>query len=160
MKILKPETERVMIPAGKYVLGDPCYSVPDKLWDSLLDSCGYFDVRDRGSNVGTIEVNDKTYSVLGFGTAYGDGSFKGSDGNEYCVDSGLIGLVPLELAEMKDDLKDCYLDAGLVQIVEFTANTLCTNHDGDMVFGDITINTAHWDEEDDDYDDGADTYED
>ena len=161
MKILKPATERVMIPAGKYVLGDPCYSVPDNLWEPLLDSCGTFGCSntDKDSCVGTVEVNGKTYSVLGFGTTYGDGSYKGSDGNEYCVDAGMIGLVPLELAEMKDDFKDNYLDVGIVQIIEFTADTLCTNHKGDMVFGDIEINTGHQDE-DDDYDDGADQYED
>jgi hypothetical protein len=33
----------VVVPAGQYVLGDPCYAVPDDKWDELLDSCNYFE---------------------------------------------------------------------------------------------------------------------
>ena len=32
----------VVVPKGAYILGDPCYVVPDKDWGDLLASCNYF----------------------------------------------------------------------------------------------------------------------
>lgn len=147
------------VPAGKYVLGDPCYSVPDKLWHKLLDSCGIFGCEANGSCVGKIEVDGKTYHVLGFGTAYGDGSYRGSDGNVYCVDAGMIGLVPYDLAIMKKDWQENYLDVGIVQVVEFTDPVMCKNDGGDMEFGHIKIETDYC-ADDEDEDDGYNEYED
>ena len=46
MKISKVEVE---VPAGKYILGDPCYAVPDSEWMELLESCEFFN-----SPIGTI----------------------------------------------------------------------------------------------------------
>jgi hypothetical protein len=124
----------VIVPAGKYVLGDPCYAVPDHLWIDLLESCGIFGLDEDGSPVGFING----HHVLGFSTAYGDGCYGGSDGYFYGVDAGLIGLVPYELAVGQEW-------GGQSRVVEFTVNTVCTNRGGVMQFGNIEIDTLDWD---------------
>lgn len=125
------------VPAGKYYLGDPCYTVPTELWDELLDSCDCF-------NYETGKVNG--YTVYAFGTAYGDGVYLGSDGHEYPVDAGLIGLVPVEL-----NPKPMYA-ADPFTVVEFDVDTLCFNQGGYMTFGNISIDTTWGDGEDEDED--------
>jgi len=134
MKISKVEVE---VPAGSYILGDPCYAVPNHEWGQLLQSCNYFE-----NPVGKITRHDKSdYHVVAFGTRWGDGTYRGSDGNDYPVDAGLIGLVPVEMVE---DLADH-------TIVEFNRDTLCVNDgSGNLRFGHITIDTELADEEDED----------
>ena len=58
MKISKVEVE---VPAGKYILGDPCYAVPDSEWMELLESCEFFN-----SPIGTIRRSPKegTFNVM------------------------------------------------------------------------------------------------
>lgn len=72
-------------PAGKYYIGDLCYVLDDELIDAAV--CG----RDDG-----FHTNGK--HVLGyFSTAYGDGCYRGTNGQSYGVDAGMIGIVPVEL---------------------------------------------------------------
>jgi len=128
----------VVVPAGKYVLGDPCYAVPDENWDELLESCNYFE-----NPVGYIRLDDfpmnKTF-ILAFPTRWGDGQYEGSNGMSYPVDAGLIGLVPVDIAK---DLESHYQN-----IVTFTKDTVCS-HDGSgkLRFGGISIETDPEEEE-------------
>lgn len=39
------------------------------------------------------------HPVLGIGTAFGDGAYEGNDGFRYGVDAGLLGVVPVEVAQ-------------------------------------------------------------
>jgi hypothetical protein len=133
MKINRVE---VIVPKGSYVIGDPCYAVPDKDWDALLLSCNYFE-----SPIGYVKDGMQKFPVLAFGTKWGDGSYHGTDGNVYGVDAGLIGLVPVELVE---DLSDH-------EVVNFSKNTLCVDDgSGKLKFGHITIDTDPSDEEEED----------
>lgn len=134
MRITKINHE-VIVPAGAYWLGDPCYAVPNELWDELLASNGCFECP-----VGTV----KKHKVLGFGTAYGDGVYTDQFGNEYPVDAGLIGLTPVGLTVGEP--------FGSHKVV-FKHDTLCTGDDGVMRFGDIKINTRDFDGYDDEEDD-------
>jgi len=141
MKITSIEVE---VPAGQYVLGDPCYAVPDDKWNELLESCscfnnpiGQFSTYNRGSTI--------YHSAVAFGTRWGDGCYRGTDGNLYPVDAGLIGLVPLSASsnELRDDLST---------VVTFDKPTICsTDGTGKLRFGHITIDTDP-DEEDEDED--------
>ena len=141
MKITSIEVE---VPAGKYVLGDPCYAVPHDKWNELLESCscfnnpiGRFSTYNRGSTI--------IHSAVAFGTRWGDGCYRGTDGNFYPVDAGLIGLVPLSASsnELRDDLST---------VVTFDKPTICsTDGKGKLRFGHITIDTDP-DEEDEDED--------
>jgi hypothetical protein len=129
MKIKRIE---VIVPKGSYVIGDPCYAVPNKEWDSLLQSCNYFE-----SPIGYVKNGLQKFPVLAFGTKWGDGCYRGTDGNEYPVDAGLIGLVPVELLE---DLLDH-------KVVNFSKDTPCVDDgSGKLKFGHITIDTDPEDE--------------
>jgi hypothetical protein len=122
-----------VVPPGTYYLGDPCYTVPNELWQELLESCDYFDTPE-----GTVYG----YTVIAFGTAHGDGVYSDRAGNFYPVDAGLIGLVPVGLAGdvVRDDL---------VRKIQIDHPTICSSFDGVLKFGHIEINTD--DTEDEDY---------
>jgi hypothetical protein len=127
----------VVVPAGQYVLGDPCYAVPDDDWMPLLESCNYFN-----NPVGHVVDGMQKFFVLAFGTKWGDGCYAGSDGKEYPVDAGLIGLVPVEMVED--------LESHIQNIVTFTKDTVCSyNGSGRLVFGGISIETDPAEEEED-----------
>lgn len=137
MKLCKVEVE---VPAGQYILGDPCYAVPDSEWMELLESCDYFD-----NPIGKITRHDKSYyRIVAFSTRWGDGCYDGTDGNMYPVDAGLIGLVPVEL--LGSDVHN--LRGDLSKIVTFDKPTKCsTDGSGKLRFGHITIDTDPADEE-------------
>jgi hypothetical protein len=131
-----------IIPAGKYWLGDPCYIIPDEDWDDFLIKTDYFEYS-------LVEV--KGYKVIGFHTYYGDGTYYDNFGNEYSVDSGTIGLVPVEIG-----IKNIH--AELAKSVEFREDVLCYEDSGILHFGEYIIDTKEdedpWDKEDlyDEYD--------
>ena len=112
------------VPPGTYFLGDPCYVVADQDWNEFLD-CMREEQEWRGR------------PLAAFNTKYGDGSYRDGNGNEYCVDSGIIGLVHASLIG-----KRRHLGAG--RIVQFLEETDCTSCDqkGTMRFGKIRIRTG------------------
>jgi hypothetical protein len=137
---VKSGTE-VVVPAGTYFLGDPCYIIShDAGWMELLDSCGYFD----GSPVGEVHGCE----VLAFGTKYGDGVYFDQLGRAFGVDAGLIGLVPVQPweHEVRKALGD-----GLGKLVVFTEDSTCTSEDGLLTFGPVAV--INTDPDDDEYDD-------
>jgi hypothetical protein len=81
------------------------------------------------------------FPVLAFGTKWGDGSYRGTDGRVYDVDAGLIGLVPVELVK----------NLAEHTILVLNKDTLCVNDgSGKLTFGHITIDTDPTDEEEED----------
>ncbi len=77
-----------IFPPGKYYIGDCCY---------VLDDDVYHDVWGKQYNYqnGTFECNGKRVAVGS--TGLGDGTFRGSDHIDYCIDSGTLSMVPFEL---------------------------------------------------------------
>jgi len=116
--------KKVIIQAGKYYLGDPCYSLENS-WNEVLKQTECF------TKLPVAEING--HQILGFKTAWGDGEYRSNTGRTFCVDAGMIGLVPVELAETKEPFS--------TMIVEFHEPTLCTNKAGLMKFGLIKIDT-------------------
>lgn len=131
MRVIK-KLETVMVPAGKYYLGDPCYSVADEDWDALLLSCNYF----QDSAVGTCPNGLK---VLSFGTAFGDGCYSDQQGRSYPVDAGIIGLTPVVDGWNREG-SGCGDEDG-VYLVEFTQDTICSSDGKVLRFGGISIDT-------------------
>jgi hypothetical protein len=121
--MLSISSKSVVVPKGEYVLGDPCYVVPNDDWSDLLNSCNYFN-----HPVGRV----RDFNILGFGTKWGDGCYRDTKGNVYPVDAGLIGLVPVAYAEVEPDSV----------IVSFSEPTLCQNDDGILKFGSYVIDTV------------------
>lgn len=141
---------KVTMAAGKYVLGDPCYCFgngkeSDDLWQKLLENCEYFE-----KPIG--EING--VKILGFSTAHGDGTYQGTNGFEYPVDAGLIGLVPFDFAISQVE----EIDEALHNVVEFSEDFECSNYNGVMVFGEIHIDTLCDDTSDFDDDEDFEDY--
>ena len=134
---------------GRYVIGDPCYSVPDHHWDSLLKSCGYFEHNTLGhyDTDPSLEKGHRRVYVIALSTRYGDGLYADNQGHKYGVDAGLIGIIHA------DDLDEIYTD--LSRVVEFDKPfRVYESESGVLHFGHITIDTSgdSLDEDDSDVD--------
>jgi hypothetical protein len=84
--------EKITLPAGRYFVGDPCYTAgkDDKAWQDWCSTADF----------GSDDVMAATFNglpVIGLHTAHGDGLYMDGSGREYGVDAGLIGAVPEEL---------------------------------------------------------------
>ena len=131
------------LPAGDYYIGDPCYVLaaddyPDDRWSNFCD------LLEKGGN----EVTEfEGVPMFAAGTAYGDGTYEGSDGFEYGVDAGLIGIVPLSLCTDVERLKRAR-EHELGTFVKFTKEFEVTSDgEGFFNFGGILIDTKEYEEE-------------
>lgn len=122
--------------AGTYYVGDPCYvyGKDHKEWMNFLED-GVWKVDDE-------PFNYKGCTCFSGSTKWGDGSYYGSDGFTYPVDAGMIGAIPVEMADRpyRPDLS---------KIVTFEEDFDCYVKDGVIVIGHIRIDTDPDDEEDD-----------
>lgn len=82
---------------GFYV-GDICYVLEDDVYHGVWGASHYEDGVWRDPKTG--------YSFAVAGTAFGDGTYYDSEGHEYGVDAGVIGIVPLELVGKPGGLDD------------------------------------------------------
>lgn len=117
-------TNKIVVPAGKYWLGDPCYVIRDsEEWTHVCHE--------------SYEDNDEPIQIKNgitilFGTSYGDGEYTDNFGRTFLVDSGTIGLVSYE-----HDPKGSRYS----KLVEFNEDTECFANNGILVFGDISVDT-------------------
>lgn len=134
---------------GFYV-GDICYAMREDLYDNVWGKqCHYED--------GIFEAEGYRFAVAG--TAYGDGTYYDSNGREYGVDAGVIGVVPLELVD-ESRIERGYIWGGHI----FNNTTECFFDAGEGIF-DIEMNNGCYvhlntrDEEDEGYEDEEDEEE-
>ena len=126
------------LPAGTYVIGDPCYAFPGRLWSELLSANGCFDEKPM--------VEFEGITVLGLETMFGDGVYLGSDGFSYCVDSGLIGAVSATPEVLAHEFRE-----RLGTLVTFETDVRASRSvDGTITIGHIIIKTG---DEEEDWDD-------
>ncbi len=119
------------LPKGEYYIGDLCYvSVLSAAWG---DVCNEMHKNDH-SEVAGIEFFVKD-------TAYGDGVYTGSNGVEYCVDAGIIGIISAKHLTQKDRKKD------YVNTTKFDKSFNVYAEAGVFHFGHITIDTQGSDDE-------------
>lgn len=90
-----PPCFSAVVPPGTYVVGDPCYSVPDERWMEWLEAADYRN--EHRDHILAAELDGRM--VVGVHTSYGDGEYQDTLGNSFGVDAGLIGLVPIEVAD-------------------------------------------------------------
>lgn len=123
--IIHSET-KVTVPAGVYVLGDPCYSMDRDGWNQVIETTKMF----------TLPVAQVSgCDILMFPTQYGDGLFNGPDGTLLGVDAGMIGLVPTRLPDIRASMG--------TTIILFNEPTLCERkEDGRLIFGPHVIHTG------------------
>lgn len=109
----------------RYVIGDLCNCLNQDDW---FDYC-----------------NDEVLpeGAFSFHTFTGDGTYIGSDGFAYGVDSGTIGIIPLDKVSDTDKLREA-LKYRVVQIVEIDeiAEESVSEKDGVITFGSVIIDTA------------------
>ena len=111
------------LPKGTYFLGDPCYAIQDdERWQKIVNHM-YDGSHDSDADVMKISSkNGKTDACIFYGsTAYGDGRYEDQNGNEFPVDAGLIGLVPMSVANPESMvLSECGKLVNFVREVEIS----------------------------------------
>lgn len=118
-------SKSIIVPQGKYFLGDPCYCFNASTWTAILAAT---DCLEEPLEYPNGEL------LLAFSTKYGDGLYYDQHDNNYYVDSGCIGLVPAGRIEKQPE-------EYLGQFVEFPNFTVCTEEDGELSFGPYIIDT-------------------
>lgn len=119
------------MPAGTYYIGDLCY-VMHKEWDEVCEQ--FFAGRtDFGCNEGKFRLADGRKFAC-FNTKHGDGVYYDTRGRwEFGVDAGNIGCIKVE--DIKEELPSNAV------VVTFQSEFVCYRYDGDLVFGDVQIDT-------------------
>lgn len=89
-----------VLPAGEYYIGDLCYGMADEVYDVVWGNT-------FGYTSGLYETPSRSH-IFAMGSTHGDGGFPGSDGNEYSVDAGIIGIMSMNLLKgtKEEFLKD------------------------------------------------------
>jgi len=144
-----------VLPAGQYLISDPCYVFDRERYDALLEETNYFGLSSvdpqfaRGGGIFVDKVTGLKFAVVG--TAYGDGLFSSNDGDTYPVDAGCIAIIPFG---MLDTPYSPYGHGGAEFKEDFAVEYL---EDGTIKFGHVEIYTARdVDDKDDEWDDGVD----
>lgn len=138
-------TTVVKVPAGKYWVGDPCYSIPDEEWMPWLEAADYT-INDR-HHILVADLGEGRYAV-GVSTQFGDGYYSDNEGRGYGVDAGLIGLVSQDWPGA--GAKYYPRQEGIRYPLELPNEiTVSYSEDGTITFGDLSIYTG---DVDDDYD--------
>ncbi len=128
-------------PAGRYYVGDLCYAIND--WDKF---CA---LTIHGHDVLDGQFPWRGKMLWTHGTAYGDGCFRDQLGHEYCVDAGLIGVLPAEFIDRSEHIDKSIEDLNeLGQIVEFKQSFDPYYVDGKFHIGHLVIDTDPSFEED------------
>lgn len=73
------------MPAGIYYIGDPCYVFDKATWKAYCDV---------GPGIVHTFLDHK---CLSFYTKHGDGKYYDNEGFEYFVDSGTLGMIPIDI---------------------------------------------------------------
>ncbi len=151
----KDVPEEIIVPAGTYYIGDPCYPLGDSpLYEDVWADAVYATPAVYRSAKGILFIDS---------TAYGDGAYKGSDGHEYGVDAGVLSIISKELiqewltsqgssAQVEDTIASGKLHT-------FLHPVRCIFGDGEFEIQDmkgndlLRINTRDEDDEDQDQDD-------
>lgn len=86
------------LPAGKYFVGDPCYTISNERWDSYLKA--YYKATSDKVETACFEFDGMMCCVAP--TMHGDGTYDSSHG-PISVDAGLIGATPIELSDYSEE---------------------------------------------------------
>ena len=133
--------DRAVVPAGRYFLGDPCYTAgkADEAWQQWVD------VADTSSDGFRNPICGATYNglpIVASSTAYGDGCYTGNNGVEYGVDAGMIGVVPEEVVNGMGLTDGHLLGSGSwIEVTEPTALEFDADT-GTIYFGPVAIHTG------------------
>ena len=111
------------LPAGRYYIGDLCYAMKDDVYNGVFGGNGYAS--------GFYKTKDGIFLLNR--TAYGDGSYKGSNDFDYGVDAGIIGIASMSVCNPEKDVYGGTLHT-------FTEPVVCTFKNG----GVFEFNSGDW----------------
>lgn len=132
------------VPAGIYWIGDPCYMIKGKDWDLLVNND-----KNNGSIGGIIDG----HIIVALTTVLGDGEYSDSRGFKYKVDSGYIGIIPIDYLHMVSDDSQSFMRKD-GRVIEFARTTdVYVTDRGIMHFGKAVIETGHENSETDSIED-------
>jgi hypothetical protein len=129
----------VMMPAGRYYIGDLCYVMHGE-WDEVCNLLN--DEFDNMEKVGFELADGRKFACLA--TKYGDGSYCVTKMDDYLcmvgVDSGTIGCIKID----EVDILNLDNRPSLGAIVDFPNDFLVMyGNGGRLWFGDILIETGN-----------------
>ncbi len=125
-----PGTSRPL-PAGTYFVGDPCYAFGDHgLWIALLESADY-----TNPQVHILEAHARG-RIFTAASTMADGSFFDQFRRMYCVDAGLIGVVPLASADLDNS------SLTLMHQLSFEAPFTVSSREDLLLIGNIRIDIS------------------
>lgn len=140
------------LPAGVYVISDPCYVIDREDYDVLLEETNYFgvdrdDICERGGGIFTDSRTGRQFAVLS--TLWGDGYFPSNVGKSFPVDAGCIACVPIEMVQ-----PHVSEDPGVMKII--MEQPFKIHYDeGTIIYGDVEIYTGEdgegWDTQEDSF---------
>ena len=129
--------------AGRYYIGDPCYTFSGKDHDSWID---FLDRCDWGRNENRISEYEG-HKFFTAGTAWGDGTYllHGPDVHKYLgVDAGMLAVMPEALAKGVSEAHEGLWGKdgdGLYAFVDFDHDFEVSCDDGTFHFGKFVIDT-------------------
>lgn len=118
-----------MFKAGTYYVGDPCYVIDADKWQEFLEP--YWN--------GEGEFEFEGLRVAAYRTMYGDGVYFDQEGNQYGVDAGMIGVIPMELVTKRTPVEIQRKKLGM--FIEFKKPFSTESLGGILTFGHIQIDT-------------------
>lgn len=137
----REESFIINVEKGVYI-GDLCYALTDEVYH---DVWGAADYEDGAYNSGNLE-----FAVVD--TQYGDGCYMGSDGFDYPVDAGIIGICDSQLVSKNiEGLGRIIPISGMVKISRDEQGTIQISF-GNGRYEDIYIYTGDEYPEDEDED--------
>jgi len=132
----------ITVPAGTYVLGDPCYSIDGKT-DDGVDRWQEWLERAGSGSILVAEIPGSEHVAIAFSTAYGDGYWPVRESGVKTdtmvgADAGLLGLVPAEYIR-----ENHVIFGNDTKVVTFDKPTKCSmKDDGTLVFGRYSVKTG------------------
>lgn len=126
---------------GMYWIGDLCYVLEYDEWDELMTITRPARLLQATTMPKCRKGLEEVIAELrGFkigycGTAYGDGVYMDEEQNLYPVDSGSIGIIPIEHVKVTDKILE------LGRIIKMPKTFSIENQNGRLKFGDVIIET-------------------
>jgi len=129
---------------GMYIISDPCYIIPDQYWTEFCDT---LEMSERVDEMTEGKFRKRMYSFLFkghrmyvSGTAYGDGGYLGKKNGDdidtiFGVDAGLLAAIPVKFVH---EFGKEHENEGYYTMI---SGGDAYYEDGDVVFGDVVIET-------------------
>lgn len=99
----------ISLPAGEYFISDPCLIFQGKNGDWMKFVEESQDKDDFLFKVDHENNDGHSFYVASFTTAYGDGIYTDSNGNDYGVDAGLISIMNTDAVSLSENEEDAKL---------------------------------------------------